>query len=201
MEGDERGELVVLDRGRVKAVKEEPDGRSILLYVFSQGDVFGFLPFVDGGPYPASAIAVEDVDARVMSRSELLSLLRREPDLAMFLLEMLGLRLRQALDRVADQTKKNAVSRVAAALLLLLPSVESHGAKIIDIPQPMHDFAADLGLTPETFSRSLTKLVEAGILHRLAPPGIQILDRTALRAAASGRRVPSGSSSSPDASR
>lgn len=187
LEGDETGELVVLDRGRVKAVKEEPDGRSILLYVFSPGDVFGFLPFVDGGPYPATSVAVEEVSARVMSRSELLSVLRRDPELAMVLLEMLGLRLRQALDRVADQTRRNAVSRVAAALMLLLPPGDLPRGAIIDIPQPMHDFAADVGLTPETFSRSLTKLVDAGILHRLAPPGIQVLDTQALRAAASGR--------------
>ncbi len=187
LEGDESGELVLLDRGRVKAVKEQPDGRSILLYVFSPGDLFGFLPFVDGGPYPATSVAVEEVEARTMSRAKLLSVLRRDPDLAMVLLEMLGLRLRQALDRVADQTRRSAVSRVAAGLLLLLPDASVTGIPILDVPEPMHDFAAELGLTPETFSRSLTKLVQAGILHRLSPPGIQVLDVDALRATASGR--------------
>ena len=41
-----------------------------------------------------------------------------------------------------------------------------------------------LGITPETLSRSLTRLVSARILHRLGPGQFQVLDPEALRQAA-----------------
>jgi CRP/FNR family transcriptional regulator len=187
-EGEVSGRMVLLVRGRVKVVRVLSDGSSVLLYVFSAGDVFGFLPFVDGGPYPATAIAVDEVDARVMSRSELREAIHRDPQVAMVLLGALGKRLRQAFGRVGDQAQRSSLARVAAALsLLLAEGGSSNPATIIDVPSPIHDFAADVGMTPETFSRAVTQLVESGVLQRLAVPQLQVLDAKRLRQIASGQ--------------
>jgi len=185
-EGDASGELLLLEHGRIKAVRIMPDGTAMLLFVFSEGDLFGFLPFIDGGPYPATAIVVDDVEARVMSRSHLQRAILENPKIAMVLLDALGRRLRQAFDRLGDQSQKNSITRVAAALLLLLPPGKHRTVEIIDIPHPIHGFATDIGMTPETFSRAVTQLVETGVLHRLAPPRLQVLDPKRLRSIASG---------------
>ena len=188
-EGEVSGRMVLLVRGRVKAVRVLPDGSSVLLYVFSAGDIFGFLPFVDGGPYPATAIAVDDVEARVVSRSELRQAIHQDPQVAMVLLEALGKRLRQAFARLGDQAQRSSLARVAAALSLLLPERgESNPTTLIDVPSPIHDFAADVGMTPETLSRAVTQLVESGVLQRLAVPKLQVLDARRLRQIASGQR-------------
>jgi len=186
-EGQSSGRAVLIERGRVKAVRVLPDGASVLLYVFSEGELFGFLPFVDGGPYPATAIAVDDVRARTMSRSALRQALQQSPELGLTLLQVLGQRLRQAIDRVGDQTQRSAVTRAAAALSLLLAGPGTASTTLIDVPRPIHDFAADVGMTPETFARAVTQLVGAGILHRLASPRVQVLDLPRLRSIASGR--------------
>ncbi|MBW2732697.1 MAG: Crp/Fnr family transcriptional regulator [Deltaproteobacteria bacterium] len=185
-EGEVSGRLVLLDRGRVKAVRVLPDGSSVLLYVFAAGDLFGFLPFVDGGPYPATAIAVDDVDARVMSRSTLRQAIQADHQVAMVLLGALGKRLRQAFGRLGDQAQRSSVARVAAALCLLLPAGATAAILTVDVPTPIHGFAADVGMTPETFSRAVTGLVEAGVLHRLSSPRLQVLDTRRLWAIASG---------------
>jgi CRP/FNR family cyclic AMP-dependent transcriptional regulator len=190
VEGEASGRLVLLDRGRVKAVRVLPDGSSVLLYVFAAGDLFGFLPFVDGGPYPATSIAVDDVEARVMSRSTLRRAVSENPQIAMVLLRALGTRLRQAFDRLGDQAQGSSIARVAAALSLLLPTEEPGPATIIDVPRPIHGFAADVGMTPETFSRAVTQLAEAGLLRRLSPPRLQVLDSRRLRDIAAGRDDP-----------
>lgn len=187
IEGEVSGRLVLLEEGRVKAIRTLPDGSSILLYVFGPGDVFGFLPFVDGGPYPATAIAVDDVMAQVMTRSALRTAIQRDPNVAMALLGALGARLRQAFGRIGDYVQRSAAARVAAALSLLLPSHTSTQGTIIAIPSPIQGFAADISMTAETFSRAVTQLVDAGVLHRLASPQLQILDIERLQAIASGR--------------
>ena len=187
-EGEVSGRMVLLVQGRVKAVRVLPDGCTVLLHVFSAGDIFGFLPFVDGGPYPATAIAVDDVDARVMSRSELRQAIDQDPQVAMVLLGALGKRLRQAFGRLGDQAQRSSLARVAAALSLLLPAAGgSDVTTIIDVPSPIHDFAADVGMTPETFSRAVTQLVESGVLQRLAVPRLQVLDAKRLQQIASGQ--------------
>ena len=188
-EGELSGRMVLLVRGRVKALRVLPNGSSVLLHVFSGGDIFGFLPFVDGGPYPATAIAVDEVDARVMSRSELRQAIHSDPQVAMVLLGALGKRLRQAFGRLGDQAQRSSLARVAAALSLLLPEAGgSDATTIIDVPSPIHDFAADVGMTPETFSRAVTQLVECGVLKRLAVPQLQVLDTRRLQQIASGER-------------
>ena len=187
-EGEVSGRLVLLDHGRIKVARVLPDGSSVLLYVFSAGDIFGFLPFVDGGPYPATAIAVDEVDARVMSRSALRQAIHKDPQVAMVLLGALGKRLRQAFGRLGDQAQRSSLARVAAALSLLLP--DGGGAApttIIDVPAPIQDFAADVGMTPETFSRAVTRLVDFGVLQRLNAPKVQVLDVRRLSQFASGK--------------
>ena len=188
MEGEVSGRMVLLSKGRVKAVRVLPNGTSVLLHLFSPGDVFGFLPFVDGGPYPATAIAVDEVDARVMSRSELRRAVQNDPQVAMVLLAALGKRLRQAFDRIQDQTQRSSLVRVAAALSLFLPENNLDNPLLsIDVPSPLHDFASDMGMTPETFSRAVTRLVDAGVLQRLAVPRLQVLDAGRLLQIASGQ--------------
>lgn len=186
-EGEVSGRLVLLERGRVKAVRVLSDGSSVLLYVFAEGDLFGFLPFVDGGSYPATAIAVDEVEARVMSRSRLRVAIKDDPQVAIVLLQTLGARLRQAFDRLGDQAQRSSIARVAAALSLLLPAGFVTATTAIAVPTPIHQFAADVGMTPETFSRAVTQLVEAGVLHRLSSPRLQVLDVARLRNVAAGR--------------
>ncbi len=186
-EGESSGRLIVLEHGRVKIVRVQPDGRSMLLYVFSPGDLFGFLPFVDGRPYPATAIALDDLEARVMSRSTLRTAIARDPQVALTLLAALGSRLRQAFERIGDHARRSATAQVAASLLLLQPPAPNAPAAIIEVPRPTYAFAEDLGLTPETFSRAVTQLVDAEVLHRLGAQRLQVLDQRRLEDVAAGR--------------
>jgi CRP-like cAMP-binding protein len=191
-EGETSGLLVSLESGRVKIYRLLPNGRSVTVFIFGPGDVFGFLPFLDGEPYPAYAEALEDTEARVMSRDELLSAVREDPQLAVALIGLLGRRLREAMRHVESLSTPGVLPRVASALTALLPDAREGGggAGIIHLPVSGGEFAAALGITPETLSRCLTKLVSARVLHRLGPGRFQVLEAEALREAALGGLAP-----------
>lgn len=191
-EGQSSGRLVVVNRGRIKAIRTLPSGRTVLLYVFSPGSVFGFLPFLDEGFYPATAVSVEVSETREVSRTGLRRAVREDPRVATALLWVLGKRLREAMARVDDQALPDATARVSAALLLLVSTPAKAGSLILDVPRPRYEFAADLGLTPESLSRALTRLVEAGVLRRLAGGRLQVHDLARLEAIGAGRATPSG---------
>lgn len=183
-ENDTNGMLVVLKTGRVKVYRMLPTGRMVTLFLFGPGDVFGFLPFLDGQGYPAYAEAMENVEAEVMARSTLLQVLQADPDLAVTLIALLGQRLRTAFDQIRILSTPGARARVAAALFALLsdtPSGSTSGE--VRLPVTAHEFAGALGLVPETYSRALTTLVQDGILERIGPAHYRVLDQAALERA------------------
>jgi CRP-like cAMP-binding protein len=184
-EGETTGMLVAVTAGRVKIYRLLPTGRSVTIFLFGPGDVFGFMPFIDGGPYPAFAQAMEAVEAEVMARSTLLQALRAEPDLAPRLLSLLGKRLRDAFDLIASLSTPGARARVAAALLALVPEgTPTTEAVVVRLPVTAHDFADALGLAPETLSRALTALADERVLERAGAGRYRLLDLAALDAAA-----------------
>jgi CRP/FNR family cyclic AMP-dependent transcriptional regulator len=178
--------LVFLKSGRVKISRLLPTGKAITLYIFGKGSVFGFMPFFDDAPYPAYAQALDDCEADVISRSGLRQAVHQDPEVAIVLMKHLAQRLRDAFDTIERLQSKGTDPKVAAALMALIddsPNVAG-GPIFITLPIASHEFAQSLGLTPETFSRSITHLVERSVLKRLQRNRFQILDAHALEDAA-----------------
>ena len=189
-EGDDAGMLVAIETGRVKIYRVLPNGNAVTLYLFGPDDVFGFMPFLDGRPYPASAQALDEVTAMVVSRTDLQEAFRKDPDVALALVRLLATRLRQAFDRIERSSVPEVLPRVAAALVTLVPGEAIDGPSlVIDLPVRSSEFAAAIGVAPESLSRAITRLVEAGTLHRLAPRRYQVLDLAALRREAGSVRA------------
>ena len=190
-EGETTGMLVALLSGRVKIYRLLPTGRSVTIFLFGPGDVFGFMPFIDGGPYPAYAQATEAVEAEVIAHSTLLQALRAEPDLAPPLLSLLSKRLRDAFDLIRSLSTPGARARVAHALLALVSesSPEPSGSVVVQLPVTAHEFADALGLAPETLSRALTGLAEERLLERAGAGRYRLLDLPALESAAQAPTV------------
>jgi CRP/FNR family transcriptional regulator len=186
-EGEDAGMLVALERGRVKAFRILPNGTAVTLLLFGPGDVFGFMPFLDGRPYPATAQALDDVEALVVSPADLRSAFERDPQVALALVRLLATRLREAFDRIERSSVPEVLPRVAAALCALLPEGLAAGElAIIELPIRSSEFAAAIGVAPESLSRAITKLVEGRVIHRLAPRRFQVLDAEGLRRAGTG---------------
>lgn len=183
-EGEATGLLVAIRTGRVKIYRLLPTGKAVTLYIFGPDDVFGFLPFLDGMPYPAYAQAIDDVTAEVMPRSDLLEAVRSRPNVALTLFSFLGKRLRDAFDRIENLSTPGVVTRVAAALHALLPQPLPSPPIALELPVAAGEFAAAIGISPETLSRSVSKLVADGVVRRINPRRMQVIDPAALERAA-----------------
>ena len=179
--GEPASMVVAIDTGRIKVYRTLSNGNTVALYLFGPGELFGFLPFLDGRPYPATAEAVDDVRARTMSRDELLRALRENPPVALPLFSFLGRRLREAFDRIELLSARGALPRVAAALAALLPHGVEGRTTVVSLPMPSGEFARALGIVPESLSRAVTELAEAGVIHRLGRGRFQILHPQSLR--------------------
>ncbi len=77
------------------------------------------------------------------------------------------------------------VPRVASALLALLPPPPLPAPPIlVDLPVSAAEFAAAIGVSPETLSRAVSKLVADNVVHRIGPRRLQVLDPGSLERAA-----------------
>ena len=107
--------------------------------------------------------------------------LKENADVALFLLGHLGKRLRAAFDQIERLSTRGVTSRIAGALISLSAAAgRNHELEIVSLPVSSQDYAALLGLTPESFSRGITRLADRGIIHRLQKNTFQILDRKRL---------------------
>ncbi len=177
--------LVAIESGRVKIYRVLPSGNAVTLYLFGPGDVFGFMPLLDGRPYPASAQALQDVTVMAVSRADLQAAFRGDPQVALTLVTLLATRLREAFDRIERASVPEVLPRVAAALAGLVPEdQEGRSLLVLERPVTSSEFASAIGVAPESLSRAITKLVEGAILHRLASRRYQVLDLAGLQRAA-----------------
>jgi CRP/FNR family cyclic AMP-dependent transcriptional regulator len=94
--------LFVVLRGRLRATQRAAAGAEEReVRVLGPGDAFGELTLLTGRPRSATVSAVEPTDCLALPRLDFLAALRAHPEVALRLLETLGLRLLEAEQRPA----------------------------------------------------------------------------------------------------
>jgi CRP/FNR family cyclic AMP-dependent transcriptional regulator len=162
---DDPGEsMFVLLEGAVKLVVCSRDGELIELHRHDAPATFGELALLDGGPRSASAEAVERSTLLVITRAELLRLLRSEDQVAEALLRILGAIVRRTTRQISDLAFLSLQGRVAAKLL---------------------DLASMVGGARQTVNQALRSLESRGYI-RSNGRVFEILDRDELRRLAGG---------------
>jgi CRP/FNR family cyclic AMP-dependent transcriptional regulator len=117
---DEPGDrMYVLAEGSVKLFVSSRDGGIVELVRHRPPAAFGEVALLDGGPRSASAEAVERSTLLVVTRPELLRLLRSDDQVAEALLRILGAMVRRTTRQVSDLAFLDLQGRVAGQLLAL----------------------------------------------------------------------------------
>jgi CRP-like cAMP-binding protein len=185
----------VVDRGQCVFVQDEPGDR---MYVLAEGVVklfvssrnggivelvrhrppatFGEVALLDGGPRSASAEAVERSTLLVVTRVELVALLRAEDQVADALLRTLGTIVRRTTRQVGDLVFLDLQGRVARQLLVL--AGDGNGAaRTRQVTQT--ELASMVNGARQTVNQALRSLESHGYI-RADGRRIEILDRRRL---------------------
>ncbi|HEX6939511.1 MAG TPA: Crp/Fnr family transcriptional regulator [Longimicrobiales bacterium] len=180
-----RGLYVVVE-GKVQVYRASPDGREQVLHVEGPGRPLAEVPVFDGGPYPASARALEDGRVLFLPIDEFQALYRSYPEIADAVIRDLGRRLRRMVALVEKVTLLDVPARVAATIV---EAAEAAGAfrdgGAFVVPQTQEELARGLATTREGVARALARLRKQGIIAQEGAH-IRILDAAALDAAARG---------------
>lgn len=107
-EGERADGMHIVLRGVVKVVRFAPDGREMVLHLVRKGNTIGEAAMFQKGTFPASAVAVDDVETLFLPADALFTLVTENPEMALRMLAALSLRLRMFAHKLAAQGQGGA---------------------------------------------------------------------------------------------
>ena len=158
--------MYVIREGRVKVTKLSGDGREKILELLGPGDFFGEMSLLDNAVRSASVKSLTETRILALSRSDFLKELRRNPDLAMAVIQELTHRVRQ-MDEQASSLSFQRVKERTKGLLQRLAKEPAGPDGRCATPALTHQQIADMvGTSRETVTRVVKRLKQQGWLDQ-----------------------------------
>lgn len=157
--------LYLVESGKVKIYKGNPEGKEYIMHIHGKGDYFGYLPLIDDSAYNETAEALEDAEVYLIPKADFLQLLHSNRQVSMRFVQLLSNNLAQNEQRLLDLAYNSVRKRVAQALIFLK---DKYGSGSQDKPSfafSREDLANIAGTSTESAIRALSdfkdeKLVE-----------------------------------------
>jgi CRP/FNR family transcriptional regulator len=165
-EGEPCNGLHIIARGKVRLFKTSVNGREQVLSVNVSGESVAEIPVFDGGPYPASAVALEETEIVFISRRDFNAYCLEHPEVPLKVLTVVGARLRNLVGIIEELSFTTIRQRLISTLLKLAQSEGRKTARGIEfqLPASHQELANQLGTVRELISRNLMRLQAEGLL-------------------------------------
>ncbi len=166
-EGESCKGLHIISRGRVRIFKASATGREQVLAVNVPGETIAEVPVFDGGPYPASAIALEDTEIAFISRKDFQDYCLEHPEVSLKVLAFVGTRLRKLVGIIEELSFTTIRQRLVSMLVRLAQNDGRKSARGIEVllPGSHQELANQLGTVRELISRNLMRLQAEGLVE------------------------------------
>jgi CRP/FNR family transcriptional regulator len=186
LEGGEASGFYVVLQGMVKIFRTSPDGRETVLHLYGPGNIFGEVPVLAGGRFPATAMAVEKSRVLYLERQRLVAVLRQDATLAMNMLASLSRKLREFAVKIEALNVQELDQRLAAYLLDASEREDSDTLRL-DVTKGL--LASFLGASREALSRTLSRLADQGRIE-VKGRSIRLKDKEGLAELVRGMKKP-----------
>lgn len=166
--------VFTIQRGLVKLEVTSPSGAAHTLRLMGPGGALGYRSLFANEPYHATAVAVEDCELCFISKTDIMFLFGKHPEMALKLLEHVSKDLRVAEEKWMGQMDKGAAERIADALLFLQDHFEHQN-------WTRREIAQWAGTTPETVIRTLSQFEKEGLIDQTDGRSIRIVSKDKLK--------------------
>jgi len=174
--------VYVVESGLVRVFKSGPGGKEHVLHMVGPGQTFAEVAAMGSFPCPASAEAVAPTRCVLLPSDLFRKALTDSHQLCLDMMVGLTYWVRSLVGLLEDIVLRDAAGRLAR--YLLHSPTRPDGA--IELPTLKRHVASHLNLTSETFSRTLGRLIEAGLVVELDGNRLEIRDRGRLMQLAEG---------------
>ena len=164
-EGDPSMGFYIVQIGAINVHRVNGAGKEQVIHVFRAGESFAEGTLATEKGYPADARAVETSQVLLVQKAGILALLRRQPELALRMLGSMSAHLRILVGQLEDLTLKDVETRLSNWLVKRCPDPAGLKPVKIELSMTKRVLAAELGTVSETFSRTLAKFREQGLIE------------------------------------
>lgn len=161
-QGQDAEFLHVLLEGRCGLVGHRSDGQECVVEIMHAGDTFILPAILLEAPYLMGARVLESSRIAMISAETLRRALAQEPQLMRAAALQLARYWRVLVRQIKDLKLRSTSERVGAHLSDMCDGAES-GRAVLQIEDEFRAIAARLGMTPETWSRSIKQLEAVGV--------------------------------------
>ena len=173
-------DFYLLQAGRIKVAIVSRDGHEKIIDLLNPGATFAEAVLFSGDhSYPVTASALVDSEVWAIDSDTYKDILRQSIDACFAVLAQMSRRLHWQLTEIDRLSLHSAAFRLIAFLLDEVPSTDLQSS-VVQFDTPKHVIASRLSMTPETFSRVLSKLSDGGYRH-VNDNTVQIRDIEKLR--------------------
>ena len=180
-EGETPTHLMCLLSGKVKVYKDGVGGRSQIIRMIKPVEYFGYRAYFSGQDYVTAAAAFEPSTICLIPMTAIVTLLKQNNELALFLIKLLSNDLGMADERTVSLTQKHIRGRLAESLIFLKESygLEEDGSTL-SIYLSREDLA---NLSNMTTSNAIRTLSQFAAEHLIAIDGrkIKIIEEDKLK--------------------
>ncbi|NRG30872.1 Crp/Fnr family transcriptional regulator [Niallia circulans] len=183
-EGDISTSLYIIHSGKVKLSKLTIQGKEQIVHLLTTGDFFGESNlFHDDMVMNLSCHALEDTKICVLKKQDFDQIMLSNPGISFKLLKTITKRLSHTEDLARMLATKDPEVRIADMLLEFCEKfgTEHQNTVLITLPITREEISSYVGLTRETISRKLAKLVDKGILSLIGNKQILIYNKGKLQ--------------------
>jgi CRP-like cAMP-binding protein len=169
MEGTPIMGLHFLQSGKVKLMRNEEDGKVVILRLCGKHEMLGHRCFFSRSNYGMTASALEDCNVTFLEKKHILELIKTQPEISYTLLNAFGVELEESDKRTSSLMRKNAGGRLAEFFLALLEkNCEQDKRQMkIDLHLSREEIASVVGTTSETVTRYITTFKTKGFMKEV----------------------------------
>jgi len=178
-------EMFMLESGQIKLARISPEGHEKVIDLISPGTTFAeAIMFSLQNLYPVTATALLASRVLCFDTKIYVDILHQSTDACFAVMAQMSRRLHWQIAEIDRLTLHNATFRVVAYLLDQVPSTDL-GTSRVQLNTPKHIIASRLSMTPETLSRTISKLCRDGLME-IDEKGMVLRDVGQLRNFAQG---------------
>lgn len=172
-EGENANGFYLVLEGVIKVFKVSSDGKEQILHILGPGEPFGEVPVFSGQRFPANAEPIIQSRLLFFARKDFIGLISGNPSLALNMIAVLSMRLREFAAQIENLSLKEVPGRLATYLIYLSGEQNNNGMVNLDISKGQ--LASLLGTIPETLSRIFNRMSKQGLI-KVKDRAVMILD-------------------------
>lgn len=167
LRAQDEGDVYFIVSGGVRITTYAASGRQVTFRDCGEGELFGELAAIDGGPRSADVLTLQPSVLASLAPADFRALLREEPLLAERVMLRLASLVRQLSERIIDLSTLEVPQRLQTELLRMAQAAGVADNRARLEPSPKHAaLASQISTNREQITRELNALVRRGVLQK-----------------------------------